>query len=561
MNFSKLDATAQMFVKICSFLHFAQVQWDIFQRAFAGLDRGTSVNPQVSAFLLAFSADDGRWSQFKFQSMIANVRSYSMIYVKPGGSHSMHPLVHAWARDRMPAEECPTVRAAAIRLLSISVPEGQTQTDIEYRTALLDHCSSLQIPAQFLTVDEAEAFAIVYHQCAIYDRAEALAKHAWTLFQPTAGGNYCRLTQIGATLARVYMESGKTDDAQQLLSALNEAAANHLGVDHPVALNTHLLTGSCAFLAGRYSDARTILKSVIIRATVVLGETHYCTLEAMQVLGYTYRDLDRSKIGLAEVYRLLTRYEEAAQVQRLAIESVEQTLGSDHVRVLDATRTLAEIYRKQGRYVEAETMLMEIVQKLRKLLGGQHPLTGYGIHDLAFVLSDAGKLDEADIVFRDALLTMTQAKGPYHQFTLQIRSNLGKNLLRQGRLEEAHQVLKDVLAQQSLASQGEQGGIGFTEERLGCVCIELGHVDDGVALLSSATDRLGTKVGKGHPYTLEIMQLLADAYRRVGRMGEAEGIEREIISRRDQALQEKETVDNTDSESESERQEDERVVI
>lgn len=201
-----------------------------------------------------------------------------------------------------------------------------------------------------------------------------------------------------------------------------------------------------------------------------------------------------------------------------------------------------------------------MIHEQRKLFGEQHPETVDSIARLAIVLSDAGKLEEANRTFEGAVLGSMQLWGVRHRLPLQMRSVLGKNLLRQGRLQQAMEMLRDVLDQPLSAQESDQWGIGYTEQRLGCVYVEQGHADDGIPLLLSAVKKLDSILGRGHPDSLETMQVIAEAYRRVDRVGDAEAIDREIVTRREEASQEKEAPEQTDIEFQWERQGDEHVV-
>jgi tetratricopeptide (TPR) repeat protein len=136
----------------------------------------------------------------------------------------------------------------------------------------------------------------------------------------------------------------------------------------------------------QYPAAERLLKHTAQLMADTLGETHPETLN--------------TKSALAEVYRLLGRYDEAAQMQSSVVDGLKLMMGSDHASVLAATANVARIYRKQRRFTEAEVLLSEVIRKQRKLYGGRHPVTLVSIHELTFLLSDAGKLEEVENVQR-----------------------------------------------------------------------------------------------------------------------------------------------------------------
>jgi tetratricopeptide (TPR) repeat protein len=135
---------------------------------------------------------------------------------------------------------------------------------------------------------------------------------------------------------------------------------------------------------------------------------------------------------------------------------------------------------------------------------------------------------------------------------LRLQSQFAQNLLKQARLQEAQDILRDVIEQQLSALELNQWDLGYTERRLGFVYTEQGHADDGISLLLSAVERLGAVLGRGNPDTLKTMEVLTTTYRQIGRISEAEALAREMATRREQCLRERDGQDGADLELERE---------
>lgn len=567
MNYSQLDDTATYFLKLCSYLHFAHIQWDIFRRAFARLTsvEFESAPPDLVTFFTALSNPDRQWDGFQFQDIIQQLRSFSMITLHSGESHSLHPLVHAWARDRLSFAEQSLLRKSAIRLLSISVPEGKAQTDIRYRTALLDHCVTLQILQEELTAAEADALGAIHMECSQYSIAQKLYHHAFYMQQHTnSDGRHCMI-RAGASLGLAYMTLGKYAEAEDLFTGLLAIGMPYSSSEHGAILKVQSYMASTLSRSGRQSQAAEMLPQLIRKLQFTYGNTHYDTLEAMQFLGCAYSDMRRcaaaeklleqtaqllaatlgethpetlnTKSFLSDLYQVMGRYDEAAQIQGLVVESLRIVHGPDHYDILGATSILLAIKQKQGHLVEAEAIGLELVTKMKKHVGDRHPHTLISTHQLAVVLGTAGRLEEADTMFREVERLRSEVLGVGHRITLVSRSWLGENLFRQGRLREAQEVLEDVLEKHS-ALESPLWTMSATERRLGCVHLEQGRFHHGISLLISSLEKCAQIIGQGHPDTLDVMKTLADAYRRDQRVSEAEEVERDIIVRRERRAQE-----------------------
>lgn len=569
MNYSELDGTAQYLVKLSSCLQFAHIQWDIFRRAFARLsfDEPTS---DLLNFFASFSDAQQKWDELRFHLIIAQLRSFSMINLLSNDSHSLHPLVHAWASDRMSPEEYAQVRESTLLLLSLSVPDGKAQVDIEYRASLLHHCAALGSPDAHLTAEESEAFGAVYFECSRLDVAEQLYKNALVLYRTMYGNRDPRAIRVGTLLVRTYMDLARFEEAEDLILSLLEIAITNFGPEHPQTLKLQSCLPFCCFGTGRFAQADAALSSLTERLQAVIGITHFDTMEVMQLHGYVLISLGRlyaaenvlkraaqlmtsalgsthpetlnTKSGLATAYNVLGYHAKAAQIQVSVVESLTGIHGPDHVAVLAATRTLAEIARTEGRLEEAAMSLSEIMQTQKNVLGECHPATLVSTRLLASVLCDIGRLEEANELIGASVVSQCEVLGARHSTTLLSQSILGWILLKQGRLREAQELLEGIVHQQT-SIDDNLANIGFTEERLGRTYIEQDRLADGISLLQSATEKIGV-YGKSQPHTLQCMQYLADGYRRADKIDEANEVEREITARRERFLRELAEVTN-----------------
>ncbi|TFK31040.1 hypothetical protein BDQ12DRAFT_566123, partial [Crucibulum laeve] len=51
----------------------------------------------------------------------------------------------------------------------------------------------------------------------------------------------------------------------------------------------------------------------------------------------------------------------------------KEVLGTDHPHTLNAMESLAATYRNVGRYSEAETLDIQVMDKRKEMLGTDHP--------------------------------------------------------------------------------------------------------------------------------------------------------------------------------------------
>ena len=104
------------------FFHFDGITEEIFSYAATQEYEEYGDNEQRSALPLASSIIDhtllqlhntGKWDNFIFKEGVRVLLSFSLIkLVSSRGMYTMHPLIHAWGRDRMSSEDSSTFHSS-----------------------------------------------------------------------------------------------------------------------------------------------------------------------------------------------------------------------------------------------------------------------------------------------------------------------------------------------------------------------------------------------------------------------------------------------------------------
>lgn len=95
------------------------------------------------------SPSDKEWSEIRdspqlVEDSIGLLASFSLLKRDDKASISLHPLVHAWCRDRITSEKGRQSQSGtALLLLASSVHEGHESKDYRYRKSLVPHVQSL----------------------------------------------------------------------------------------------------------------------------------------------------------------------------------------------------------------------------------------------------------------------------------------------------------------------------------------------------------------------------------------------------------------------------------
>ena len=216
MNLKKLSPTATMFLRICSFMHHSGISRAIFQNAAVANIPGESFD-DANRFLSNFKTTTGEWSRLAFLDHTKDLLAYSLINLDAETHiYSIHPLVHAWARDRATPAERDEARLCALQILALVVGEWRIQTAevLALRRSLLPHVDSCR------TADVgpgiAAQFHLVYTATGRWNVAEELLKSVLDARRALLGNEHRETVWVMAQLVYTYLGQGRWKEAEEL---------------------------------------------------------------------------------------------------------------------------------------------------------------------------------------------------------------------------------------------------------------------------------------------------------------------------------------------------------
>ncbi len=328
--------------QIIAFLHHENIPEELFKNAAenykernideekeAGLPLSiTMLNPTKVLFL----EENGEWNKMQFQLGTQVLLSFSLIK-SSGKLYSVHPLVHAWSRNRVPKMEIDGQVLMTKAFLACSVQLDNKIDNYEYCGLLGPHIRTINNQAAQLNLhnfycdDECNQFSLVFHHIGSWNEVEKL--RMWML--------------------------------ESLDVEVMEASKEKLGSQHPDTLASMASLASTYWNQGRWDEAEKLQVEVTEARKERLGSQHPGTLTSMADLASTYRDQGR--------------WDEAEKLDLEVMEARKEKLGSQHPDTLTSMANLASTFRKQGRWDEAEKLDVEVMKARKEKLGSQHPDT------------------------------------------------------------------------------------------------------------------------------------------------------------------------------------------
>jgi tetratricopeptide (TPR) repeat protein len=265
----------------------------------------------------------------------------------------------------------------------------------------------------------------------------------------------------------------------------------------------------------------------IERRALQLHEKHFGKTK------YNWRNID----GAAEKLWNSQRFDEAEELDRMAIELAEHHWGADNEDTLVLKGNLASTLWTQGRYNEAGQLEAAVVKALEISQGLDGKDTLWYQNNLSTTFRTQGRLEEAKTLSLDIVKRATKKLGEDHEDTLLFKVNLAR----------AHQVLcqwteaKKLLV--TITKSGEKIW-GFSNRKTLQAYILLGSILQSLELWDEAkainehVEREIIRSAYPNPllWTLEFMDNLAEQFFRLGQYFEAEAIFREQASQRERLL-------------------------
>ena len=369
------------------------------------------------------------------------------------------------------------------------------------------------------TLNAMQDLASVYESQVRYTDAEHLLNQVRRCHEKQFGLEHDRTFSTMRGLAGVYKCQGRYREAEHILGQVLRCIETRVGLELACMFNAMLTLAAIYYFQGRYEDAEKKLGQVLRHNREQFGLGHFLTFPPMNNLAMVYMAQGRYKdaqqlfeeifdcykkldhinssllstlrstilLNLASLRESQGRYQDACDLIPLCFTHI-QHLSQEHPRTLAVQHLQSSIYRRQGRYDEAEKICDQVLLCRQRQLGQDHDDTLWTMHQLACIYRDQGRLHEAVELFREVHLKQQQQPelGSEHVRTVATMHELASVYLLQERYSEAHTVLAKVLA--------------WRDESL----------------------------GRCHPHTRQTLELLAQAYRQLDRLDEAELISRRL---------------------------------
>ncbi|KAM0182352.1 hypothetical protein ACHAPF_001242 [Botrytis cinerea] len=373
------------------------------------------------------------WDSFRFTEASSQLVSLSLVIQHNADGLlglSMHPLAHAWAKDRQDPKQQGIAWIAAGCILILSRQNSTLWKTQEKQ--LLPHIQSyldIKIGKVFSFEDKSIIIPILL-QCSrilLNMRQDTRLSHLLEDIYIGINKNPKEPSKESLPLydlqARSLLNIGKNKKAVALLEQVVKIRETIQAEDHPDRLaSQHTLAG--AYEAnGQIKEAVALLEQVVKIEETTLTEDHPSRLASQHTLAGVYRangqikeavalleqvvkiretiqtedhpDRLASQHELAGAYEANGQIKEAVALLEQVVKIEEITLTEDHPSRLASQHTLAGVYRANGQVKEAVALLEQVVKIRETIQAEDHPDRLASQHELARAYRANGQIKEA----------------------------------------------------------------------------------------------------------------------------------------------------------------------
>lgn len=502
---ASLDAT--QLLSTVAFFHFEHIRVDIFTRAlvnrrpdpsskktrpsvFAKIYNGVCARIQPPSILPEFLRQDPEQPDlYRIRRALHELCSFSLIsHDGRDDSFSLHPVVHAWARDRLDSGQQALWSHIALNVLAESIkfpPSENGEIHEDYRRDLLPHMDLCLHACPIEILDYQSLFGGLKFPVML------ILKYTWLFV-------FRHQVLTAAKCGYVYLERGRFNEAAALFLKVKDALVQSRGHQNDMTMGSMLALAKTYWGLGRLEEAITLQNMVVNSRTCSLGPENAQTLTAMNELGSSYW--------------LNGQYNEALELQTVTLERTKSTLDPLHVDTLAAMDLLGVTYGSWQRFEESRVLHEQVLVARKKALGPTDVDTLHAMNNLAMALKDIGRLDESKKLMTEVYEQRKAKLGKEHPWTLWAICNLAKVNTELKLYNEAEDLLVAGIAAAKRSLGDDHLGVLMGVGELALIYGRTNRYSQAESLVHEVIRRMEKARGPGHPDTVYAFYKLAQLY-------------------------------------------------
>jgi tetratricopeptide (TPR) repeat protein len=406
------------------------------------------------------STEADEWDAHRLKNASKRLVSLSLVtrhtLGEDGGDDglSMHPLAHAWARDRLETEQQQQAWIMTGCILALS--REQRKLWQVYERELRPHVQSLLWPS-------AQAMLSWGPQVAVL---AVLLECGWAL---NTMREDARLEQL---LSGIY---------QALRITPSDPTTEHVAIWELAAKNVEYM--------GHAREAVKLLEHVVKIKETTLDEHHPNRLASQHELAMAYQANGQVKDAIALLEHV--------------VKIKETTLYERHPDYLASQHALAISYQANGQVKDAIELLEHVVKTKETTLDERHPDRLASQHALAMAYEDNRQFKDAVNLLRHVVVVEETTLDKCHPSRLLTQHALANAYRHNGQIREAVELLEHVTRiKETILMDGRHPSLLVSQHALALAYHSNGQVEDAIELLQHVVEIQKVTLSETHPYRL-----------------------------------------------------------
>jgi tetratricopeptide (TPR) repeat protein len=529
------DSDALEMLKVLAFLHFDRVPELMFIQAWNyaqeiprhGEDQPSQDITTLSHWHLSRlpgfmrRSSSGKLDVLSLRLTADVLTSFSIITINENHEISMHPLAHAWAKDRLkePGQKAAWTCTASTLALSIE-RYGSYQPFWRRLQSHIELCVDLRSDDCFheMPLEISQVFyRFSWFFCEMRRDSKAISlltsilEKLGTTF-PQGSKNHAIIQEL---TARCYVNLGHHKRAAKLLVEVIEIQKTMLDPEHPNRLASQHELARAYIGNGQHRRAAELLEEVVEVRKTTLDPEH--------------PDRLASQSELASAYMGNGQHRRAVELLEEVVEIGKTTLDPEHPSRLAPQHELARAYMGNGQHRRAVELLEEVVEIDKTRLDPEHPDRLVSQHALASAYMGNGQHRRAVELLEEVVEIQKTTLEPEHPSRLASQHELARAYIGNGQHRRAAELLEEVVEIRKTTLDLEYPDRLVSQHALARAYMGNGQHRRAAELLEEVVEIDKTTLDPEHPDRLASQHELARVYMANGQHQRAAELLEEVV--------------------------------
>ncbi|CAG8948701.1 hypothetical protein HYFRA_00001822 [Hymenoscyphus fraxineus] len=536
-------------LSVISMLHFGSLDLVCFEYAWEGAINASSkpdddsniddVSSWHVSMLPGFiPVGDSEWDDCRLIEAVSTLESFSLVFrneiegILP--AISMHPLAHAWAKDRQePSEQYQAwITTGCILALYLSCASPESWYERYFRPHLQSFLNITSMPVKrAFSLGPTNAVLAMYLECGwalenMRDdyRLDQLLKDIIFELKLDADKPTKEFIPLFKLRIDCLYNLSSYEEAVSLGQKVLKSVEDHLNENDPEILSLQHRLASAYIHSNQLPNSISLLEKIVLIESTTLDKGDSERLASQHALASAY-------LKNNQILEAISLLEKVVRIQ-------QNTLTEDHPKRLVSEHELASAYLKNNKILEAISLLEKVVRIEQNTVTKDHPKRLASEHGLAKAYLANNQTLEAITLLETVVQIKQNTLTEDHPKRLVSEHELARAYLKNNQILEAISLLEKVVQiKQNTLTEDHPDRLA-SEHELASAYLKNNQILEAISLLKRVVQIEKRILPEDHPDRLQSEEALATAYYHNGQLEKALELMTHVVQIRATTLRE-----------------------